>query len=131
MRWIAWMVALLLTVGWIAVEVQVAEPARSGLMARDWRRTRTGWEQPTWSDAHIPVRAPALHPAVVGLLQLFVSLFGLVAWSVWRAPGTNAPAQRDAVSVKLGLPHPLRSPRPRGWPLLGAGIVESPSRGDT
>jgi len=97
MRWIGWMVAVLLTVGWIAVEVHVAEPARSGLAARDWRRTRTGWEQPTWSDAHLPVRAPALHPAVVGLLQLFVSLFGLVACSARQTPDASARGQRDGV----------------------------------
>ncbi|MEN6496007.1 MAG: hypothetical protein ABFD16_17125 [Thermoguttaceae bacterium] len=84
MRWIGWMVALLLTLGWIAVEVDVAEPARPRLAASDWRRTRVGWEQPTWLDAHIPARAPALHPAVVGLLELFLSLFGLVAFAARR-----------------------------------------------
>lgn len=84
MRWIGWIVTLLMTVGWVATEMPVGEPLRVGLANTDWRRTRDGWQQPTWLGASIPAREPALHPGVVGVFQMLVSLMALVGFSKGR-----------------------------------------------
>jgi hypothetical protein len=48
---------------------------------RVWRRTRDGWERPSrWA---LPRKspAPAVHPIVVGLLEMFLALAALLAFS--------------------------------------------------
>lgn len=87
MRWIGWIMTLLMTVGWAAAEIPVAEPPRAGLAYNDWRHTRDGWQRPTWLDASIPARQPTLHPGVLGMLQLLVSLTALVAFPAFTSSG--------------------------------------------
>ncbi len=81
MRWIGWIFALLLLVGWVAAELPpVVSPAES--MNPDiWRRTRDGWEYAEWL---CPEPAPTplwLHPAVLATFQIVVSVAGLQALS--------------------------------------------------
>lgn len=83
-RWIGWIIMLLMTVGWAAAELPLAEPSCAGLAATDWRYTSEGWQRPTWLDASIPTRRPALHPGVIGALQLLLSLMALVAFPAFR-----------------------------------------------
>ena len=46
-----------------------------------WRYTKNGWQNRTeWQDP-APVSKPALHPAIVGSLQLLISLAALVWFS--------------------------------------------------
>ena len=46
-----------------------------------WRYTKNGWQnRMEWQDP-APVRKPALHPAVVGSLQLLISLAALIGFS--------------------------------------------------
>ncbi len=84
MRWIGGIILFLMIVGWAAAEYPLAEPPCVGLAATDWRYTSEGWQRPTWLDASIPTRQPALHPAVIGTLQLLVSLMALVAFPAFR-----------------------------------------------
>lgn len=103
MRWIGWIVALLMTVGWVATELPVAEPLQAGLANTDWRRTRDGWQQPTWLGASIPAREPALHPGVVGMFQMLVSLMALVGFSkgrIQKAEGRIRKAEGGRRKVK-------------------------------
>lgn len=46
-----------------------------------WRRTRDGWERPTWWRPAGPSRRPGLHPIVVGLLELLLALGALIGFS--------------------------------------------------
>jgi len=67
------------------------EPA-TNVLARDaeasavrsetaWRRTRDGWERPSRWTFHRKSRPPALHPIVVGLLEMFLASAALIAFS--------------------------------------------------
>jgi len=46
----------------------------------DWRRTDDGWERMRGWNVHVSAPDPPLHPLVLALLQLFVSLLALVAY---------------------------------------------------
>lgn len=46
-----------------------------------WRRTRDGWERPSRWTYRRRSRPPALHPIVVGLLETFLALAALLAFS--------------------------------------------------
>ena len=63
MRWVGWILVVLLAVAWLAVElpplVASKPPNDQGL----WRRTRNGWERADWL---LPQPAPppfGVHPA--------------------------------------------------------------------
>jgi hypothetical protein len=80
-RTISWLVLVLLAVGWLASEIPDAEPASNGPHDSGWRRTSLGWEHVSQWTPSAPPRRPALHPAVVGLLQLLLAAMALVAFS--------------------------------------------------
>jgi hypothetical protein len=46
-----------------------------------WRRTRDGWERPSRWALPRKSSAPAVHPIVVGLLEMFLALAALLAFS--------------------------------------------------
>ena len=103
---IGWLLLILSGLGRLAGEVPAAEtPAgelRAGqphgrepatnVVAKDaeasavrsetaWRRTRDGWERPSRWTFHRKSRPPALHPIVVGLLEMFLASTALIAFS--------------------------------------------------
>jgi len=79
-RSIGWLLLILLALGWVAGEVPLsAEWPDDGGAERQWRRTRDGWEHPRWRDAAGTTPASSLHPAVVGLLELFLAVGVLTA----------------------------------------------------
>ena len=84
MRLIAVILLILLGLCWLAVAMPVTGtgPDRADRIKDDgWRRTTDGWERrSSWKP---PYRAssPGLHPAVVGLLELQLSLAALIAFS--------------------------------------------------
>lgn len=126
MRWIGGIAVFLIFVGFLAAAVRGPEPP-AGRMDSDWRRTRYGWEHAGWLGPPIPVREPSLHPGVVGLLQLLVSVSALAILSVDRS-------RRQRVPERAGVPpsnmsgrgrqsasptRPTRSLRLRIMPLAG------------
>ena len=112
MRWIAWIFAALLLIGWVAAELPpVVSPAQS--MSPDlWRRTRDGWELAQWLRPE-PASTPLwLHPAVLAAFQVAVSVAGLRALS--------HPRQADPKLAST----PGQVPRPH----LSAMVVDQPDR---
>ena len=107
MRTIGCLLLALLTLGWLACQWPIGESdvisaapelrlgyggqSTAGLaipadrlaieVSTTWRRTTDGWEHPTWWLPKTEPPRPRLHPLVVGLLHLLVSLFALVAFS--------------------------------------------------
>ncbi|MHC4398235.1 MAG: hypothetical protein ACYTG0_00990 [Planctomycetota bacterium] len=101
MRWIGWFFVIAIVVSGLTATAQSSQPLVTvdadtefpmpvchgtsrqpddESCRRDlWRRTRYGWQWARWLVEESPVRRPSLHPAVVGLLQLFLSVFALVA----------------------------------------------------
>lgn len=81
MRRIGWFLVFLVGVGWLASQVRLTDPyAASGGEPHCWRRTRDGWEQATWLAPETATGDPALHPSVVGLLQLLLSVSALIVF---------------------------------------------------
>jgi hypothetical protein len=79
----------------LLADPQPSANATSSVLAQDlpiqehWRRTTRGWEDSrTWVLASPPAlpRATAIHPSVVGSLQLLISLAALVGFSVHSEP---------------------------------------------
>jgi hypothetical protein len=99
MRWLACFFLLLTAVAWLACEIRLPETATAtGASLDSWRRTRDGWEHASWLTPPTPSPAPTLHPAVVGLLELFLSLAALVAFPACiastKAQNAAAPCSR-------------------------------------
>lgn len=81
MRWFGGLMLILVVAGWVACEMPFSETPTAPQRPPDcWRHTRYGWEQANWIGQPIPQRRPALHPGVVGLLELLVSIMALVAF---------------------------------------------------
>ncbi|NQU19661.1 MAG: hypothetical protein HQ567_00150 [Candidatus Nealsonbacteria bacterium] len=88
MRLIAGLLLILLVLGWLAVTLPVAktEPdCAEGPIDDGWRQTTDGWQHRDGWAPHHRASLPGLHPAVVGLLELQLSLAALVGLS--RKPG--------------------------------------------
>lgn len=91
MRWLAGFLLLLAAIGWLACEIRLPAPTTAtGASLDSWRLTRDGWEQASWLTPPTSRPAPSLHPAVVGLLELLLSLTALVAFPACLTP-TKAP----------------------------------------
>jgi hypothetical protein len=92
-RWIGCFLVFLLGVGWLTSQLRLSEPPTDAKPRLGcWRRTQDGWEQATWLSPEIPSRRPALHPGVVGTLELLVAVYALVA----------APAQAGCLPTAAG-----------------------------
>ncbi len=79
------LVALLLGVGWLAVEYELPSGSEPAVVESSWRRTANGWEE---SDRWLPTpysAPPALNPRVVAALQAMLSVTALVAFPSRRA----------------------------------------------
>jgi len=105
-RWIGWCVVLLIIVGWLASELRFPEtPTASAKLSEKlpdcWRRTPDGWQRAEWLIPQIPVRRPALHPGVIGLMVLLVSILGLVAFPAETRPRRLLTAPRNRVESEF------------------------------
>ena len=65
-----------------------------------WRHTRYGWEQSNYWFSIPDAYPPALHPIVVGLLEVFLSWIALLAFST---PG-KVPPQRGTRRLRTTIP---------------------------
>ena len=64
-----------------AAHIAKESPSANESFKAGWRYTKNGWQnRREWQDPD-PVRTPALHPAVVGSLQLLISLAALIGFS--------------------------------------------------
>lgn len=81
MRLIGWLLLILLGLGWLASEVPLAGPQPDGRPESVWRRTRDGWEKISWWTPRTRTPRTVLHPMVVGLLEMFLALAALIAFS--------------------------------------------------
>lgn len=82
MRTIVAILAVLLFAGWVLCEIEI-KPAEGAVVSQadtpEWRRTVHGWEKvQDWQ----PIVTPSvdLHPGVLGLFLLLVSIFSLVGF---------------------------------------------------
>ena len=92
MRLVAGLLLILLGLCWLAAAVPVAESEadRSGQPKDDgWRRTTDGWEHRSSWTSHHRADPPGLHPTVVGLLELQLSLAALIGFSRRPDPRTG------------------------------------------
>ena len=74
---------------WLASEATAPATATED-MSGNWRRTREGWQRIEGFRPPIPYRRPALHPAVVGSLELLLTMTAMLALSHERNAGTIA-----------------------------------------
>ena len=84
MRLITGILLILWGLCWLAATVPVAEtgPDRADRLKDDgWRRTTDGWQHRSSWKQHYRADSPGLHPAVVGLLELQLSLAALIGLS--------------------------------------------------
>ena len=90
MRRIGWLLLIVLAAGWLAGNLPLPRITAGAHRESDgWRRTRSGWEQRSWATPEAPIRRPALHPGVVGLLELFVSMAALIAFPPMRTASSR------------------------------------------
>ena len=81
-RLIGWLLLILLALGWLASELPSPAGRTEAAAKTDWRRTRDGWERPTWIAAATASTSGRmmLHPALVGLLEVSLALAVLIAF---------------------------------------------------
>ena len=101
MRLIGWLLVILMGLGWLASEVPLPGSRPDGQPQTGWRRTCDGWERITWWTAQPETRRPVLHPTVVALLEMFLALAALVAFS-------RAPDRRAGTKPKTACPEQVR-----------------------
>ena len=124
MRRFVWVLLLLMAAGWVACQMPFSDTAaRSERRLDCWRRTRDGWEIANWVMPEPPTRCPALHPGVVGLLELLVSIAALIAFPAQL--GAKSRHKEDASGRDGGVPAPAgvrtRSSPGRGAARAGRG----------
>jgi len=77
---IGWILAVLLTLGWVASEIPVQNASSNGRpkIETAWRRTVDGWENASQWNLYSFDSRPALHPLCIGMMQC-----AAVAWIVF------------------------------------------------
>jgi hypothetical protein len=100
MRRIGWIVAFLLSAGWIACALSTAAVQSCSECRSVWRRTRDGWEHQDRLFRTRPLPPPAVHPAMVAALQVLLplALLGLAARGRKPAPTNTQPARPSAMA---------------------------------
>jgi hypothetical protein len=78
---------------WLACEATAPATATED-MSGSWRRTREGWQRIEGFRPPIPYRRPALHPAVVGSLELLLTMTAMLALSRERGAGNDRPNRK-------------------------------------
>jgi hypothetical protein len=73
---IGWILAILCAVSWFASEIRLPGDDQTVPAQEEtaWRRTADGWEKATDWTVAIEKSPPALHPGVLGLLMVALSL---------------------------------------------------------
>ena len=79
MRWLGWLLALLVTGAWILSQIPYRAAAPNTPAETQWRRTRRGWEHVSRLSPGPPHVEPALHPGLVAAAEILVSVVALVA----------------------------------------------------
>ena len=76
MQKIGWILAILCAVSWFASEIRLPGDDQTVPVQEEtaWRRTADGWEKATDWTVAIEKSPPALHPGVLGLLMVALSL---------------------------------------------------------
>jgi hypothetical protein len=84
-RLIGWLLLIMVVVGWLASELPPAAtpPSRSAGQSEDgavrWRRTSDGWQDSSRWVTLRPTPRPAVHPAVIALLEVSLTLAAMIA----------------------------------------------------
>ncbi len=102
-----WLIIVVFFFPWLDNEVTgVRGTAGRAVAVQDvsggWRRTREGWQRIELLRPAIPYRRPALHPAVVGSLEVLLTMTAMLALSA-----NNVVPQRDT----SGQPSPVAKPQ--------------------
>jgi len=80
MRRFRWLIFALFALPWLASEAAAPVMATEDIAA-GWRRTRDGWQRVETFCPPIPYRRPALHPVVVGALEILLTMTAMLALS--------------------------------------------------
>ena len=93
MRFLAWIFVALVSLAWLATEIE-APPAAAREPAQHWRRTRHGWERISrWQAPRRP-----LHPGWIAGVQ------ALAALAIWRGErrlhSLDRDSQRDTAAAR-------------------------------
>ncbi len=96
---IGWILAVLLSLGWVASEIPLQNASSNDRprVETAWRRTVDGWENASqWSFYSFTSR-PALHPFYLGMMQC-----AAVAWIVlFLLPGENHYPERIPTTCRV------------------------------
>jgi hypothetical protein len=99
MRWLGWLLVLLILIGWAASELPPPGETRQPERPIDcWRRTRDGWERASWLLPPVTAHRPSLHPAVVGLFEMLLSIAALLALSPGPKRSPDHGSRRNCLS---------------------------------
>ena len=94
MRTILTILAILLLTGWVLsdIEITTAEGNVTGQShSSQWRRTAHGWDQvENWKSISPP--SVDLHPGIVGLFILLISVFSLIGF---ETPSLKSPLAHE------------------------------------
>lgn len=110
MRLIGWILLILATLV-LAVAQWPSECGEPSAVSQ-WRRTTRGWERlniKATGIANGSVRAPTLHPMVVGSLEILLTLGALIAFST-HSPQAKGSQARDAFESGYSRSEPAQSP---------------------
>jgi hypothetical protein len=75
-----WLIIALFVLPWLASEA-IAPALATQDMSGGWRRTREGWQRIELFRPAIEYRRPALHPTVVGSLEVLLTMTAMLALS--------------------------------------------------
>jgi len=111
-RSIRWLIIVLCVLPWLASGTVTGAPRTVGRavaiedMSGGWRRTREGWERIELFRPVIQYRRPALHPAVVGSLEILLTMTAMLALS--RQWGVNLAVHPQTIAEKRNFPFPTK-----------------------
>ena len=88
MRWIGWLLLILVGLAWAAAEVPLRGDSPEPRGEPVWRRTVDGWERVTWwsDEPEVCRHRPTPHPIVAAPLQMFLALGVLIVSSRQHPP---------------------------------------------
>ncbi len=101
MRRFRWLIIAVLVLPWLANVAAAPGSVGRAVASEDasggWRRTRDGWQRIELFRPAIPYRRPALHPAVIGSLEILLTMTAMLALS--RQRGTENMQQPARIST--------------------------------